>query len=82
MSTKAKEMGFGSWIGGILLCVFAVILAFFGIAVLLDFVQLVPKDLDILLGAATLIVALILFLYGWYSYQSAKPKGTINVHNV
>ncbi len=75
-------MGFGGWIGGILLCVVAVLLAIVGFAVLLGIVQFLPTSLDLPLGAVMLIIALVLFLYGWYSYQSSKPKGTINVHNV
>ena len=75
-------MAFGRWIGGALLCVIAVLIAFFGVAVLLGVVPFVPASLDIPSGIIILIIALVLFLYGWYSYQSAKPKGTINVHNV
>ncbi len=75
-------MGFGGWIGGILLCVVAVLLAIVGFAVLLGIVQFLPTSLDLPFGAVMLIIALVLFLYGWYSYQSSKPKGTINVHNV
>lgn len=75
-------MGFGGWIGGILLCVIAVALAIFGFAVLLGIFQFLPTTLDLPLSAVTLIVALVLFLYGWYSYQSSRPKGTLNVHNV
>ncbi len=74
-------MGFGRFIGGILLGIFAVLLAIFGFAVLLGFVQLGAANFDLPIGILILIVALVLFLYGWYSYQSGKPKGTINVHN-
>ncbi len=75
-------MGFGGYIGGILLGIIAVLIAVLGFAVLLGFVKFIPANLDIPLGIVTLIIALVLFLYGWYSYQSSKPKGTINVHNV
>ncbi len=75
-------MGFGGYIGGILLGVVAVLIALFGIAVLLGFVQAIPTGFDLPLGIVILIVAAVLLLYGWYSYQSSKPKGTINVHNV
>lgn len=74
-------MGFGSWIGGVGLCILAVLLAFFGFAVLLGIIKFVETSLVIPLGAAILIIALIMFLYGWYMYQSSKPRGTINVHN-
>jgi hypothetical protein len=74
-------MGFGSFIGGILLGVLSVVLAFFGIMVLLGFITFFPANFDVPLGIIMLIAALFLFAFGWYSYQSAKPKGTINVHN-
>ena len=61
--------------------VFAVVLAFFGFAVILSFISSTSPDLNLPLGIVILLVALILFLHGWYSFQSAKPKGTINVHN-
>jgi hypothetical protein len=54
MEIKVRGMGFGSFIGGILLGILAVRHG---------------------------IVALFLFAFGWYSYKSAKPRGTINVHN-
>ncbi len=75
-------MGFGGWIGGMLLVAFAIVLAIFGLVVLLGIVQFLPVSLDLPFGAIILVIALFLFLYGWYSYQSSKPKGTINVHNV
>ncbi len=75
------DLGFGSYIGGILLGVLSVAVAILGIAVLLGFVNFVPTNYDLILGIVILIVALLMFAYGWYSYQSAKPKGTINVHN-
>ncbi len=75
-------MGFGGYVGGILLGIFAVILIIFSFAVMLGLLQFVPKSFDLPFGLAILIVALVLLLYGWYSYQSSKPKGTINVHNV
>ena len=74
-------MGFGSWIGGIGLCILAVLLGFSGIAVLLGFFKFVATSFDVPLGIGMLVVALFLFLFGWYLYKSAKPRGTINVHN-
>ncbi len=75
-------MGFGKFIGGILLCVLAVLLAFFGFAVLLGLFAFIRTSYDIPLGVGMLVIALFMFIYGWYSYKSAKPRGTINVHNV
>jgi len=74
-------MGFGGFIGGIILGILAVIVAFLAIVVMLGFVKIFPTDFDILLGIVMLITALLLVAYGWYSYKSSKPKGTINVHN-
>ena len=75
-------MSFGRYIGGILLCVLAIPLAFLGIIVMLGFLTIIPASLNVPVGIALLIMALLMFLYGWYSYKSAKPQGTINVHNV
>ncbi len=75
-------MGFGGYIGGILLGIFAVLLIVFSLAIMLGFVPFVPKGFDLPFGIGILILALVMLLYGWYSYQSSKPKGTINVHNV
>jgi len=74
-------MGFGSYIGGPVLCVLAVLLAIFGIAVLLGIFSFVPTSFVIPLGIGVLVVALFLFIYGWYLIKSAKPQGTLNVHN-
>ena len=74
-------MGFGSFIGGIGLCVLAVLLGFFGVAVLLGFIKFVETSFVVPLGIGMLVVALFLFLFGWYSYKSGKPQGTLNVHN-
>ncbi len=74
-------MGFGSFIGGIILEILAVLIAIFGFVVLLGFVNFIPSNYNVILGIVMLIVAIFLFTYGWYSYQSSKPKGTINVHN-
>ena len=74
-------MGFGSFIGGILLGILAVIIVFLGIIVMLGFVEFIPLGYDIPVGIILIIVAIFVFVYGWYSYQSAKPKGTLNVHN-
>ena len=74
-------MGFGSFIGGIMLQVLAVLIAVFGFVVLFGFVNFIPSNYAVILGIGMLILAIFLFVYGWYSYQSSKPKGTINVHN-
>jgi len=74
-------MGFGSFIGGLGLCVLAVLLGLFGIVTLLGFFNLVPTGYAVPLGAGMIVLALVLSLYGWYSYKMGKPQGTINVHN-
>ncbi len=74
-------MGFGGFIGGIVLGVLAVLVGILGFAVMLGFVNLIPTNYNLLLGIGLLIVALLMFAYGWYTYQSSKPKGTLNVHN-
>lgn len=74
-------MAFGSWIGGIGLCILAVLLGFFGLAVLLKVFKFVATSLVFPLGIGCLVVALFMFLFGWYTYKSAKPQGTLNVHN-
>jgi high-affinity Fe2+/Pb2+ permease len=75
-------MGFGGYTVGLALCGIAVVFAVLAFAVLIGFVTLVPSSFNLFLGIGMLIVALILFLYGWYLFQSSKPRGTINVHNV
>ena len=75
-------MGFGSYIGGLALCVLAVLLAVLGVVVLLGLVPSISTGFNLILGIVILIVALVTFLYGRYLYLSSKPKGTINVHNV
>jgi lipopolysaccharide export LptBFGC system permease protein LptF len=74
-------MGFGSFIGGVGLCILAVLIGFFGIVVLIGLVKVIASSYDVPLGIGSIIVALILFAYGWYLYKSAKPQGTVNVHN-
>lgn len=74
-------MGFWSFIGGILLGVIAIIIAIFGIVVLLGFLNSYIPSFNVPLGIVLIIISLFLFAYGWYSYKSAKPKGTLNVHN-
>ena len=74
-------MGFGSYIGGPALCVLAVLLGFLGIAVLLRVFKFVATSLVVPLGIGIIVVALFMFLFGWYLYKSAKPQGTLNVHN-
>jgi uncharacterized membrane protein len=75
-------MGFGSWIGGVGLCILATLLAVFGLAVLLRVFKFVGTSYVVPLGIGALVVALFMFLFGWYLFKSAKPQGTINVHNV
>jgi lipopolysaccharide export LptBFGC system permease protein LptF len=74
-------MGFGNWIGGIGLCVLAVVLALFGVVVLLGFFKFIATSYVLPLGIGMLVIALFMFAFGWYSFKSAKPQGTLNVHN-
>lgn len=74
-------MGFGSFIGGIGLCILAVLVGFFGVAILLGFFSFVAASFVVPLGIGMIVLALFMFLSGWYLYRSAKPQGTINVHN-
>jgi high-affinity Fe2+/Pb2+ permease len=74
-------MGFASFIAGVGLMILAVLLAVLGFVVLLGFIKLIAASFDVPLGIVILIVALILFAYGWYLYKSGYPRGTINVHN-
>ena len=48
---------------------------------MLGFFTFVAPNYNVPLGIGTLVVALVLFLFGWYSYKSGKPQGTLNVHN-
>ncbi len=75
-------MGFAGFIGGILLMVVAVIIAILGIAVLLGLLSFLVTSYNVPIGLIILVIALLVFAYGWYLYKSSKPKGTINVHNV
>ncbi len=77
----ARNMGFWSYIGGVLLSAIAVLIAFFGVVVLLGFLNSYVASYNLPLGIILIIIALFLFAYGWYSYKSAQPKGTLNVHN-
>ncbi len=72
-------MGFARFIGSIVLGILAVLLAFLGFVILLGFFGFIPSSFDIPLGIIALIAALFLFVYGWYSYKSAQPKGTVRV---
>ncbi len=74
-------MGFGSFIGGVGLCILAVLLGFSGIAVLLGFTKIVAASLVVPFGIGMIIMAFIMLLSGWYLSESSKPEGTINVHN-
>jgi hypothetical protein len=72
-------LGFGRFIGGIVLEILAVFLAVLGFTVLLGFFNFILTSYNVPLGIGVLIVALFLFVYGWYSYKSGKPQGTIRV---
>jgi hypothetical protein len=74
-------MGFGSFIGGILLGILAVILVVFGFIIMLGLIPFIPTNLNLPFGIIVIIIAIFLLAYGWYNYKSAKPKGTLNVHN-
>jgi len=73
--------GRARWIGGIGLCVLAVLLGFYGLAVLLKVFKFVATSLVVPVGISSLVVALFMFLFGLYLYKSAKPRGTLNAHN-
>ena len=60
-------MGFGSYIGGIVLGMLSVLIAVIGIIVLIGFFKFIPASFDVPLGVGVLIAALLLFAYGWYS---------------
>jgi hypothetical protein len=61
--------------------ILAVLLAILGFAVPLGFFNCILTNYIATLGIGILIVALYLFVYGWYSYKSGKPQGTIRVEN-
>jgi hypothetical protein len=75
-------MGFGSYIGGLALCLFAVLLAVLGFIIIFGLFPFIPHAFNLYFGLILLLVALVLFIYGRYLYKSAAPKGTVNVHNV
>jgi len=75
-------MGFGSYIGGLALCAFAVLLAIFGVIAIFGLIPFIPTNFNLILGIVMLVIAPVLFLYGRYLFKSASPKGTVNVHNV
>jgi hypothetical protein len=74
-------MGFGRYVGGPALCVLAVLLGVFGLTVLVGFFKILETSSSVPLGIGLIVVALFMFLFGSYSYKSAKPQGTLNVHN-
>jgi hypothetical protein len=74
-------MGFGSYVGGPALCALAIVLGVFGLAVVLKVFTFIETSYAVPLGIGMIVVALFMFLYGSYSYKSAKPQGTLNVHN-
>ena len=49
---------------------------------MLGLIPFVPKSFSLFLGIGMLVMALVLFVYGMYLFKSAKPRGTLNVHNV
>ncbi len=69
------------WIGGIGLCVLAVLLGFYGLEVLLKVFKFVATNFVAPVGIGSLVVAFFMFLFGRYLYKSAKPRGTLKVHN-
>ena len=66
-------------LAGIVLEILAVLLAILGFAVLLGFFNFILTSHNVPLGIGILIVALFLFVYGWYSYKSGQPKGMVRV---
>ncbi len=74
-------MGFGGYIGGPALCALAVVLGVFGLIVVLGVFKFGETSYSVPLGIGIIVAALIMFLFGLYSYKSAKPQGTLNVHN-
>ena len=74
-------MGFGSYIAGVMLLVLAVVLVFFGIAVLLGFFSFVATNFVVPLGIGVLVVALVMFPSGWYLYKSSKPQEPSIAHD-
>jgi uncharacterized integral membrane protein len=77
-----KNTGFAGYVGGVMLCILAVLLAVFGVVVTSGLLNFYVKGYNIPLGIVILVVALFLFAYGWYLYKSNRPRGTLNVHNV
>lgn len=67
-------MGFAGFWGGILLSIFAVLLAVFGVVILTGYFKSIATSLDVPLGIGSLVVALALFMFGWFSYKSDKPQ--------
>ncbi len=75
-------MAFGRFIGGIILMLLAIVIAVLGVAVLVGLLGSFLGGLEIPSGIVILVVALLLFAYGWYSFKSSEPKGTYNIRNV
>ena len=74
-------MGFGSFIGSIGLMDISGSVSSSWVNGSVRISQIRGDKLDIPLGIGMLLVALILFAYGWYLYKSGYPRGTLNVHN-
>jgi hypothetical protein len=58
INLKVKNMGFGSFIGGIILGILAVLVAIFGFVILLGFVSFIPSSYNVILGMGILILVL------------------------
>ena len=80
-SDAVQVEGHARKIGGTGLCVLAVLLGLYGLEVLLKVFKFVETNFVVPVGIGSLVVALFMFLFGWYLYKSAKPRGTLNVHN-
>jgi len=80
-SSAIPVEGHARWISGIGLCVLAVLLGFYGLEVLLKVFKFVATSFIVPVGISSLVVAPFMFLFGWYLYKSAKPRGKLNVHN-
>ncbi len=73
-------MGFLGYIGGIFLCVLSIPIFFIGILVISGQYAIYGSG-SAVLGVVLLLVSLLMFAYGWYSYNSSKPRGTVIVKN-
>ncbi len=74
-------MGFLGYIGGILLCALAIPILFIGILVISGQLTIYSSSSAVPLGIGLFLVSLLMFAYGWYSYKSSKPQGTVIIKN-